>query len=525
MTMKSSPPKDDPGASEKSGPPPAPGAARPKRLWRRTRARLLLACCLVYLGVAFYQTQLKPLPAGLSMESEPVAAGSEDIEFLCDVTGMKGGERVMQQMIYDRALGLIREAQDLIVVDLFLFNPYTGKDTSTYRKLCQEVTDALLERKRSRPQIHIIVITDPVNKAYGGPLPEHLQTLQAAGIPVVFTALGRLRDGNPIYSSFWRIFVQWFGEAKSGELPHPFAKDAGGVGVRSWLALLNFKANHRKLVVADAPKPEGGRELVSLVMSANPHDASSAHGNVGLFVRGGIWRDLLRGEQAVLALSGSDINLSEFIPAYAPVSTLPHSAAQTNLTVQVLTEGKIRHGIVQAINRAGSGDALDLAMFYLSERSIVDALLAAARRGVTIRVLLDPNRDAFGYQKRGIPNRPVAAELIKNGRGQITVRWCDTHGEQFHSKLLLVKQRGKTTLIAGSANATRRNIGDLNLETDLAIAGEPSAPAFEKAADYFGRLWTNRDLNCSVPYETYAETSRLKYWEYRFKEWSGASSF
>ncbi len=504
---------------------PPESAAKSKRLWQRTWARLLAAFFLVYLGVALYQTQLKPLPAGLRMESDPVVERTDAIEFLCDVTGTRGGDRVMRQMIYDRALGLIRGAQDIIVVDLFLFNPYTGKEKTAYRRLSQEVTDALLERKRSRPQIHIVVITDPVNKAYGGPLPQQLQALQAAGIPVVFTALNRLRDSNPAYSSLWRIFVQWFGDAKSGSLPHPFAKDAGGVGVRSWLSLLNFKANHRKLLVADTPKPDGGREIVSLVTSANPHDASSAHGNVGLLARGEIWRDLLRSEQAVLALSGSGINLNNLIPAYATTNAPRLSPAQTNLTVQVLTEGRIRSGMVRTINQAGAGDRIDLAMFYLSERQIVDALLAAARRGVTIRVLLDPNRDAFGYQKNGIPNRPVAAELTTQSGGRIQVRWCDTHGEQFHSKLLFVRQRDNATLITGSANATRRNIGDLNLETDLALAGPAGADVFQKASDYFEQLWTNRDLNCTVPYQSYADPSRVKYWQYRFQEWSGASSF
>jgi hypothetical protein len=486
---------------------------------------MFVAIPLLYLGVAFYQTQLKPLPAGLSLASAPVAVEAGDIEFLCDVTGMKGNERVTRQMIYDRALGLIREAQDVVVADWFLFNSYMGNDTNVCRHLCEEVTDALLERKRSRPQMQIVVITDPVNKAYGGPMPGHLQALQAAGIPVVFTDLSRLWDSNPIYSSFWRMFGQWFGEAKSGSLPHPFAKDAGGVGVRSWLALLNFKANHRKLLIADAPKPEGGGEMVSLVMSANPHDASSAHGNVGLLVRGEIWRGLLRSEQAVLAFSGSDICLDEFIPTYVSDKTPARATAPTNLAVRVLTEGKIRDGIVQAIQRAEAGASVDLAMFYLSERQVIEALLAAARRGATIRVLLDPNRDAFGYEKSGIPNRPVAAELIQHGGGNITVRWADTHGEQFHSKLLLVRQRDQTTLIIGSANATRRNIGDLNLETDLAVEGEPSAPGFQQAADYFERLWANQEFHCTVPYETYADNSRFKYWGYRFQEWSGASSF
>ena len=50
-------------------------------------------------------------------------------------------------------------------------------------------------------------------------------------------------------------------------------------------------------------------------------------------------------------------------------------------------------------------------MFYLSERQIVKALITAKERGVNVRVLLDPNKDAFGREKNGIPNRQVASEL------------------------------------------------------------------------------------------------------------------
>ncbi len=55
----------------------------------------------------------------------------------------------------------------------------------------------------------------------------------------------------------------------------------------------------------------------------------------------------------------------------------------------------------------------DLVMFYLSERQIIKSLLAAHRRGVKMRVLLDANKDAFGLEKNGVPNRPVAADYIR----------------------------------------------------------------------------------------------------------------
>ncbi len=52
-----------------------------------------------------------------------------------------------------------------------------------------------------------------------------------------------------------------------------------------------------------------------------------------------------------------------------------------------------------------------------------------------MRVLLDPNKDAFGFEKSGLPNRQVASELIAASDGAIKLRWYRTHGEQFHAKL------------------------------------------------------------------------------------------
>ena len=42
--------------------------------------------------------------------------------------------------------------------------------------------------------------------------------------------------------------------------------------VRSYLALPNFKANHRKVLVADE-----GERFRAVITSANPHDGSSRH--------------------------------------------------------------------------------------------------------------------------------------------------------------------------------------------------------------------------------------------------------
>jgi hypothetical protein len=142
---------------------------------------------------------------------------------------------------------------------------------------------------------------------------------------------------------------------------------------------------------------------------------------------------------------------------------------------------------------------------------------------VGIRILLDPNKDAFGRQKKGIPNRSVARELHRAG---IPVRWCDTHGEQCHAKMMHTHHDdGQSTLILGSANFTRRNLDDYNLETDVAIRGGAEAGIFQEAGRYFEAVWGNNPRHFSVGYPAYEDNSLLRRFLYRFMEATGMSSF
>jgi phosphatidylserine/phosphatidylglycerophosphate/cardiolipin synthase-like enzyme len=455
---------------------------------------------------------VKPLPAGLSYSSALLPA--TDVRFLSDETCRDAaGARLIDQQIFDEALAMIASAERLVLVDMFLFNEFLGAGPEPHRRLCEELTAALIARKRAAPALRVVLITDPVNTVYGGLEARHLSRLKEAGAEVVLTRLDRLRDSNPAWSSLWRPLAKpWGNSAAGGWLASPFG--AGEVPLRSWLALFNFKANHRKVVVADARG-----ELRALVTSANPHDGSSAHANVGVAFGGPAARAVLEAEQAVLDFSGGRQPSLRTVPlGLAPPAADPRLGREVR--VQVVTEKAIADAAEAMINGAEPGDALDVVMFYLSDRPIVRALKEAALRGVTMRVILDPNKDAFGRVKDGMPNRQVARELVAAG---VPVRWAVTSGEQMHSKLLLVtRPRGTAELLLGSANFTRRNVRDYNLEADVRLAGGASAPALREARDYVERLWANGGGRThTADYQAFRDDSRRRAFWYRLQEATG----
>lgn len=482
-----------------------PDTAKPRAL--RSAPGIFALLVFVIAVIAVYQVN-KPLPEGLDFS--PEARPAAEVTFLADRTYTDAdGNRQKDQQIFDAAFEMIADARQFVLVDMFLFNDFQGEVAETHRPLSVELTNALIDQKQHYPNIEVQVISDQLNTVYGGKSSSHFAQMEAAGISVTLTDLTRLRDSNPAYSAFWRLFIQPFGNSEGEELPNPFGD--GKVSLRSYLAMLNFKANHRKLIIADH-----GPELTALVTSANPHDGSSAHGNVALRFNGDAAWDLLESELAVLEFSDKPV----------PTIALKQISATSNngLTVQVVTERAVERAALEMIDGADAGEQLDLAMFYLSDRDIVKALKRATERGVELRVLLDPNKDAFGREKNGVPNRPVAHELIQAG---VPVRWCDTQGEQCHSKWLMHQGvDGQKTMLLGSTNFTRRNLHNLNLETNVILRGAAEAEPLQQGQHWFDERWHNlNDRNYSVDYATYADERLWPRMLYRLMEATGISTF
>ena len=501
-------------------PSPPPEVSRPKR----RLARLFVYGFLGLWSLVALWNLYKPLPDGASVRGPIVETPLADIEFLSDVTSADVfGTPVARQRIFDSILALVSEAREFLVLDFFLFNDHRGAalEAKPHRALSIELRDALLARKRAHPALRILVVTDPINDVYGGLPSADLAALRGAGIDVISTDLDALRDSNAIYSAFWRLTMKWWSGDGSGEpsLPNPLESGPDRVSFGAWARLLNFKANHRKVILGD----DGRGGLAGIVTSANPHDASSLHSNVALKISGNALMPLLASELAIARAAGWT---GRWEPPALPETTPP--SPDKSARVQVLTEGEILSALLRNLGGTRAGDSVDIAMFYLSERDVIQALLAAARRGVAVRLILDPNKDAFGREKNGIPNRSVASELVAVSDGAIAIRWYRTHGEQFHAKLVIVRTATEFWFTLGSANLTRRNLRDFNLEANVAVSVPLNAEIATAVAAWFEVLWTNRgppDLEYTTEVGAYADASQGTYWLYRIMEGTGLSTF
>lgn len=483
----------------------------------------------------------KEMPSGVNLASS--AYPYDSVKLLIDRTtwNFDTGRYRKEHRIFDAVLNEIRTAETFVIADFFLWNPWKGaiEAGGDLRPLANELATALIEKRMQHPDMPMLVITDPINRVYGDHAPDFYQRLADAGIPVVFTALDQLPDSNKLYAPqawFWSRFLPAEKTDDSRLVPNPFNPEGEKLSLAQLGRLLYFKANHRKVLVTG----RGGGETRLLVPSFNPADGSANHSNTALLVVGPVARFAAESELDVARWSTAEpenIQGGLAVEAAGAISAMenyllalpePESVAPGEPSVAYRSEGAIRDELILQFQKAGTGTRIDIGIFYFSDRKVVKALKAATERGASVRMIMDANRDAFGREKNGIPNRIVAAELMELADDfDLGIRWAATHGEQFHHKVLRISGPQQEILFLGSANWTRRNIGNLNLEANLLLANSPGVN--QKFDTYFESIWNNAaGTEESLPYEDRAETGwslTWKKWLYHFQEWSGMSTF
>jgi phosphatidylserine/phosphatidylglycerophosphate/cardiolipin synthase-like enzyme len=404
----------------------------------------------------------------------------------------------VSQAIFEQMLAIVRGAREFIVLDYFLFNgepAAQAEAAAPLRALSKELRDALIEQHRLHPALKVVFVTDAINTGEGGVPSNDFAMLRAAGVDIVVTDRRRLRDASYLCAYLWRVTMgrsQAHGRLES--------------------------ANHRRTIIAD----DGRGALIGMVGSADPRDASSAFSNVAVRLRGPLLAPLIASELAIARFSGWRGDLAASVAAPPPAG----GADARTVRARIATEGLIRTELLEHINGAANADHIDIAMYHFADRAIIDALLAANARGARVRLILEPERNSEGTAS--IPNGPVASELITASEDAIRVRWYRSHGEQFHTKLVMVYGAARFWATLGSADLTRRNLADYDLNANVAIEGARTAAVAMQMSDYFETLWSNRasqGIEYTADFAVYADASQARYWLYRLMDWSGIASF
>lgn len=523
-------------------------ASRPRRRWRRRLLRGALAFGLGVYAIGWILDRTKATMQGRDLYSQAVPVEPEQIELLIDLTGQdSGGNPRVEQEIFASWAELIEMADSAIVLDMFLINQFRGVDADSepYRDSSGDLVDLLVRKLAEKPDMLVLFITDPVNGLYDDrSVPEVLAPVVEAGGHVVLTDLRQLRTDNPLYSCPWRVFgplVRSVNLSRKPVLPNPFEAEGEAFGLAQWGELLNFKANHRKvLAVCDAQ----GR-WHAVVGGANPHTASSAHSNAAIRLDAGPLREIVCSEIDVAVASVTarpellkskvsrevfEARLQTLREDWAP---RPEPSDAPDLPrVRYCSEGMVGRTVDRILEQAGPGDRLELLMFYLADHRVLKGLREAAERGAAVRMVLDPNKDSFGRKRGGTPNRPLATNLHDWCRVReldLEIRWFHTHGEQAHFKALRYHHgvADTDTFLIGSANFTRRNLRGSNLES--AILVENGAAMRESWETLFARVWGNPgDVRYTGEFRDYEMRGWEGAWKSalsRFQSATGLSTF
>jgi cardiolipin synthase len=461
-------------------------------------------------GVVYYSS-FKPLPNGTSYDGPVHLVPSESVEFLSDLTYKdSNGEFVYEHEIFDNVFHMIDNANEFILIDMFLM----GFSDEGIRNLSGEFSDKLIGAKDNNPDLIINFISDPINNNYYAFDHPEIKRIDESGVNVVMTNLDALRDSNPIYASLWRYYIQDFGVSDS--LCFGIDIEERSFCIRSTLKYLNAKANHRKVVVADYINDDGEMGYKSLITSANPDNYGSGYSNVGLLMDEKIWRDFYFTEKSIADFSGG-FDEYEF-------KEIKENDGEIEL--KLLTEGKIKKHIIEEIDNSVSGEKIEMAMFLFTDRDVIKALSDASERGVEINLVLDPSNNLFGQDSAGVPNVYAAKDVVERTNGKINVRWYDTGALQFHPKLIVItKSDGKMIVFIGSANMTRRNLGDYNGESDVKMKADSDLKVMVDIREFLDRIWNNEDGVYTVEYSEFEGNSKFMYWKYRFQEATGLGAF
>ena len=451
------------------------------------------------------------LPKGLATKT-PIY-NADNVDFYYDLTYKKDSETHYERQIWDQAYDILDNAHDFFLMDIFVFNDFVGKGVKEKLQplpLAEEFAEKILEKRKKDPNVRIYLILDESNTFYGAYDNKTHKKLEEAGVKIGYVDLAKLRDPMLVYSTPWRLFIRPFGNPKNvGKTKNPIYEETDPVTIRSILRALNAKADHRKLIM---------NEKTAMLTSANPHAEGSKHSNVAFKFSSPIIKDIYNAEKPVAKITKKDGNLKQSLP-YQKFDIEPSN--NNKIKLQYFTEGQTGIDITKELKNTQPGDRVFIAQFFLADRQVINDIRKAARRGVKFEILLN-NSTA------GLPNKASAGELMKYARKHgydITIKFYNKGEEMYHVKMMSIFKKDYMITYGGSTNFTRRNMRNFNLENELKIISTYDQKVSQQISDYYDRLWTNRDGDFTLPYDSEKNEKVTNDLLFRFLEMNGMGAF
>ena len=451
------------------------------------------------------------LPKGLATKT-PIY-NADNVDFYYDLTYKKDSETHYERQIWDQAYDILDNAHDFFLMDIFVFNDFVGKGVKEKLQplpLAEEFAEKILEKRKKDPNVRIYLILDESNTFYGAYDNKTHKKLEEAGVKIGYVDLAKLRDPMLVYSVPWRLFIRPFGNPKNvGKTKNPIYEETDPVTIRSILRALNAKADHRKLIM---------NEKTAMLTSANPHAEGSKHSNVAFKFSSPIIKDIYNAEKPVAKITKKDGNLKQSLP-YQKFDIEPSN--NNKIKLQYFTEGQTGIDITKELKNTQPGDRVFIAQFFLADRQVINDIRKAARRGVKFEILLN-NSTA------GLPNKASAGELMKYARKHgydITIKFYNKGEEMYHVKMMSIFKKDYMITYGGSTNFTRRNMRNFNLENELKIISTYDQKVSQQISDYYDRLWTNRDGDFTLPYDSEKNEKVTNDLLFRFLEMNGMGAF
>jgi len=182
--------------------------------------------------------------------------------------------------------------------------------------------------------------------------------------------------------------------------------------------------------------------------------------------------------------------------ALPPIQDVP-PAGSDRVTLLRSGMGTQEKAIGKAIRRAihNARSSIHAELFVLSDRPTVEALLAAKRRGVDVKVILDP------LKIKGNPINENAAAALREGG--VDVKWyvCNAQTQQkMHAKMAVIDAN---QVFVGSANWSYAGF-NINREAEVSVYSPKTTSVFSTT---FSKDWKTRTSNEPIYIEDGAEAT------------------